>query len=62
MYQKLSTSAKTVLISEELNRDHLNGIDIRSEGFGLEWWDERTVGHLKVCDRVFELNRIDVLR
>ena len=62
MYQKLSTSAMTVLISEELNHDHLNGIDIRSDGFGLEWWDERTVGYLKARDRVLELNRIDVFK
>ena len=54
LYQKLSTSAMTVLISEELNHDQLNGVDIRSEGFGLEWWGEHTVGSLKVCDRVLE--------
>ena len=48
LYQKLSTSAMTVLISEELSHDQLNCVDIRSEGVGLEWWDECTVGHLKV--------------
>jgi fructose-1,6-bisphosphatase len=37
-------------------------VDMRSEGFGLEWWDECTVGHLKVHDRVLELNRIDVFK
>ena len=62
LYQKLSTSTLTVLISEELNHDQQNGVDIRSEGFGLEWWDERTVGHLKVGDRVLELNRIEVFK
>ena len=62
LYQKLSTSAMTVLISEELNHDQLNRVDIRSEGFGLEWWDERTVGHLKVGDRVLELNKFEVFK
>ena len=62
LYQKLSPSALTVLISEELNHDQLKGVDIRNEGFGLEWWDERTVGHVKVRDRVLELNRIDVFK
>ena len=62
LYQKLSTSAMTVLISEELNHDQLNGVDIRGEGFGLEWSNERTIGHLKCHDRVLELNRIDVFK
>ena len=50
------------MISEELNHDQQNGVDIKSEGFGLEWWDERTVGHLKVHDRVLELNIFDVFK
>ena len=62
LYQKLSTSAMTLLISEELNHDQLNSVDIRNKGFGLEWQDECTVGHLKVHDRVLELNSIDVFR
>ena len=35
LYQKLATSALTVLISEELNHDQLNCVAIRIEGFDL---------------------------
>jgi hypothetical protein len=62
LHQKLSASAITVLISEELNHDQMNSIDIQSEGFGLEWWDDHSVGHLKASDRVLELNKIDVFK
>ena len=62
LYQKILTSALTVLISEELTKDQLNSVGIRSEGFGLEWCDYCTVGRLEILDRVLELNKVDVFR
>jgi len=62
LYQKISTSAVTLLISEELNHDQLKSVDIRNEGFGLEWRDECPSGHLRVGDRALELNRMDVYK
>ena len=62
LYQKISASAVTLLISEELNHDQLNSVDIRNEGFGLEWRDECPSGHLRVGDRALELNKLDVFK
>ena len=62
LYQKISASAVTLLISEELNHDQLNSVDIRNEGFGLEWRDECLSGHLRVGDRALELNKLDVFK
>jgi hypothetical protein len=56
LYQKLSASAMNVLISEELDHDQLNCVEIRSEGFGLEWWDECTVGQKHLVMVVFPIH------
>ena len=62
LFRNVENSKATLIYGHQLDRQHLDTINIRYEGFGLEVREDSHDDKMQAGDRVIEVNGEDVLR